>query len=222
MNSSTNRCTRFTIFGERCSGTNYIEELLTTNFHINITWEYGWKHMWSLPTTRFNNAKETLFIGVIRNELDWLNSFKRTPHHIPPILRKDLSTFLFDPIYSSNKDGSILEPADNNIFALRSRKIKFLKETMPTLVDNYILLQYEEISDNYEFILNNLKSRFNLTPKNDKFQNITYYKKTHKKEFIQKPLSFTYMDIYILAKERGIILKVTDKPDGTSKLKIVA
>ena len=35
---------KFTIYGERCSGTNYLENLILVNFDVNLTWEYGWKH----------------------------------------------------------------------------------------------------------------------------------------------------------------------------------
>ena len=34
----------FTIFGERCSGTNYVQQLILKNFDTEITWKYGWKH----------------------------------------------------------------------------------------------------------------------------------------------------------------------------------
>lgn len=32
------------IYGERCSGTNYLEQLLLLNFDVEIVWDYGWKH----------------------------------------------------------------------------------------------------------------------------------------------------------------------------------
>ena len=33
------------IYGERCSGTNYLEELLSLNFEVSwIEHKYGWKH----------------------------------------------------------------------------------------------------------------------------------------------------------------------------------
>ena len=212
-------CTQFTIFGERCSGTNYLELLITANFHINVTWEYGWKHMRSQPTCRNSKTNETLFIGVIRNEIDWLNSFKRSPYHVPDVLSNNLSAFLFDPFYSviNNK---IIERA-NNIFDLRARKNKYLKETMPTLVNNYMLFQYEEISKNYESILTNLQLKFNLKPKNNKFKNITSYKK-YRHAYVPTPNQFTYADIQELAKKRGMILDITDAPDGTSILKLDA
>lgn len=41
-------CSKFTIYGERCSGTNFLEEIMLANFDIVVTWDYGWKQI-SLP-----------------------------------------------------------------------------------------------------------------------------------------------------------------------------
>ena len=76
--------TRFTIMGERCSGTNYIEKLFLTNFNIEITWDYGWKH-W-VGFNDFKNDKlenETLFVCIIREPIGWIDSLYRHKHHIP-------------------------------------------------------------------------------------------------------------------------------------------
>ena len=35
---------KFAILGERCSGTNFLEELITHNFNLLYTTEYGSKH----------------------------------------------------------------------------------------------------------------------------------------------------------------------------------
>ena len=35
---------KYTIYGERCSGTKYLEQLMDSNFDIKLTWEFGWKH----------------------------------------------------------------------------------------------------------------------------------------------------------------------------------
>lgn len=37
---------KFTIFGERCSGTNFLEKAILENFELEMTNEYGWKHFW--------------------------------------------------------------------------------------------------------------------------------------------------------------------------------
>ena len=72
---------KITIYGERCSGTNYLEELLLLNFEVEIIWDYGWKHFFGFND--LNNSDDVLFIGIIRNIYDWINSFFREKHHLP-------------------------------------------------------------------------------------------------------------------------------------------
>jgi hypothetical protein len=92
------------IFGERCSGTNFVSQLLTQNFKtLSSTHEFGHKHFpWWFDTpeenetlkllgydtkqTRLENSDQSLFIVVIRHPYDWLKSFYRTPHHVHPDL----------------------------------------------------------------------------------------------------------------------------------------
>ena len=68
---------KFTILGERCSGTNYLEELITSNFDIDVTWDYGWKHFFGFYNFKKTNEEdETLFIGIVRHPISWINSFR--------------------------------------------------------------------------------------------------------------------------------------------------
>ena len=42
---SKNKLKYYTIYGERCSGTNYLQNLIDINFSdVKITYKYGWKH----------------------------------------------------------------------------------------------------------------------------------------------------------------------------------
>lgn len=34
---------KYTIYGERCSGTNYLQNIMNLNFNIKLTHEYGKK-----------------------------------------------------------------------------------------------------------------------------------------------------------------------------------
>ena len=99
----------FTIYGERCSGTNFLEELITNNFNITITWKYGWKHFFGFYNfKKTQEENETLFIGIVRNPIDWLYSFHTNPHHIPPHNRP-LMNFLNNEFYSiSNINGKTI------------------------------------------------------------------------------------------------------------------
>ena len=61
---------KFTIYGERCSGTTYLEQIINLNFKADITWEYGWKHFFGFHD--LTNSDDTLFICIVRNPYDWI------------------------------------------------------------------------------------------------------------------------------------------------------
>lgn len=83
--------TEYTIYGERCSGTNFIEKLLSKNFTQQIVWDYGWKHFWGHEKERvtpnpykkeYTEAGNVLFICIYRNVHTWLNSLFQHRHHL--------------------------------------------------------------------------------------------------------------------------------------------
>jgi hypothetical protein len=201
---------QFAILGERCSGTNFLEEALTQNFDITFTSEYGWKHFFCYNNYSTAN-EETIFIGIIRNPIYWLNSFSKELHHIPSI-NKGLNKFLFNEFYSVlderknklsifdlagnfNSDTEIVNPKDlnyltgkkyKNIFEMRKLKNHFLTNIMPRKVKNYILINYENLLYNYEATLNNIQSKFGLVKKNDTYVKIKKYKKSDTYNFKQQ------------------------------------
>ena len=65
--------TKFAILGERCSGTNFLEESILSNFNITHTNEHGNKHFFCFNKYDNANTSDTLFIGIIRNPIYWLN-----------------------------------------------------------------------------------------------------------------------------------------------------
>ena len=77
---------KFTILGERCSGTNYLEGLITQNFNATITYKTGWKHFFGFNDFTSSND-DTLFIAIVRNPVEWLNSLYKDPHHLAHHLR---------------------------------------------------------------------------------------------------------------------------------------
>ena len=75
---------KFVILGERCSGTNFLEAALTQNFDITYTSEYGSKHFFC--NNNYTTASDdTVFIGIVRNPIYWLNSFSKELYHIPSV-----------------------------------------------------------------------------------------------------------------------------------------
>jgi hypothetical protein len=186
---------KVTIYGERCSGTNYLEQLLITNFDITLTWEYGWKHFFGFND--LSNSDDVLFIGIIRNIYDWINSFYRDQHHLPLELGGDLYKFLdseFYSVYNITENNEIMQDRNlenneryKNIFELRHIKNKFLIESMPKLVKNYLLITYDDLADNFVSVMNKIKNcNLEVKPNIEFPYNISYYKDEKNKIFIKK------------------------------------
>jgi hypothetical protein len=188
----------FTILGERCSGTNYLEELIKTNFNIDITWKYGWKHFFGFYNFQKNQEEdETLFIGIVRHPIYWIDSFFREQHHIPN-KPKNLDSFLFNEFYSIDEknNNEIIKNDFNyitgkkykNIFELRFLKNSYLINTMPNNVKNYILINYENLRDNTNNVLSIIEQRFSLIKKFEIYKNIDYYKNYKNKKYNNKKI----------------------------------
>jgi hypothetical protein len=175
---------KVTIFGERCSGTNYLVQLLQLNFNVEIVWSYGWKHFFGFSDVS-TNSDDVLFIGIIRNLEDWINSLYREKHHFKSPLTDNPNNFLTHEIcsyytgYEEVMDDRNIETKERykNIFELRHVKNKYLVETMPKLVKNYCLITYDDLVHHFDFIMGVIKS-YDLQVKNNiNFPlNVDYYK----------------------------------------------
>jgi len=218
---------KFIIYGERCSGTNFLENAILENFNIEISWEHGSKHFFCFNTYDKRNFDDTLYIGIVRNPIYWINSFSKELHHVPEINRKNLHNFLFNEFYSINDEVEILPKLQTvlfnnkpqkvyrysvmredlnyltnkkykNIFELRKLKNDYLMNEMPTKVKNYILINYENLLNNYEETLEFIKNKFNLTQKYANLKKIEKYKKSDTYNFVKQrqiTLSPTIVDI---------------------------
>jgi len=99
----------FTIFGERNSGTNYLQAVLENNLSLEFTNEYGLKH-WFIkdfhprgrPNTTtdkcciksLDNSDNTLFIFIVRNPFDWVGAMKKRSYHLSYSNRRSLLNFV--------------------------------------------------------------------------------------------------------------------------------
>ena len=185
---------KVTIYGERCSGTNYLEELLLFNFNVEIIWDFGWKHFFG--HNDLSNSDDVLFIGIIRNIYDWINSLYRDAYHLPAELTRNTETFLTNPFYSIHNDSEDENMADRNIetnerykniFESRLDKNKYLIEKMTTLVKHYCMITYDDLTNHFVKIMNQLKNCGLEVKHNISFPlNISYYKKDKNYKFVKK------------------------------------
>lgn len=226
--------TKFIIYGERCSGTNFLEQSILTNFNIEVSWEHGSKHFFCFNDHNKKNYDDTLYIGIIRNPIYWINSFSKELHHVPDINRNSLQQFLFNEFYSINDECKQKHPLSSlifkptrvnsntsniilsdlnyltnqkykNIFELRKIKNHYLMNVMPTKVKNYILINYENLLFNYEETLELIKNKYNLIPKYSLYKQIKMYKKSDKYNFVkQREITFTPEIVDILWKNLDV------------------
>jgi hypothetical protein len=209
--------TKFTIYGERCSGTNYLEKLIKLNFkNCSLTWKYGWKHFFGFQEEELKNSKNTLFICIIRDPVDWANSFYREMWHLPLKYKKNLmetermNEFLYDDFWSFYDHGKNLDVSKEimedrhiytkkrykNILELRYTKLKFMMEDLPKKVDHTIFIRYEDLIHDFQNTMIRIKNKGltvkteNEFPKNYLLSNT---KKLYKKKKNNRVLSEKFL-----------------------------
>lgn len=187
------KVTQFTILGERCSGTNYVEKLISKNFDIDLTWDYGfkdysssrcYKHFFGFSDDYADNVEcdKCLFVCIVRDPYEWIGSLFRNPFHLnPKMLENGWDSFLtaefcsfYDKqdvhgeMYGKERMGDrnlYTKQRYKDIFEARKVKLTFLYEEMPKLVKHCIFVKYEDVRDNTLQFLKNLQSEYCLKRK---------------------------------------------------------
>ena len=206
----------FVIYGERCSGTNYLENIIKLNFDIERTYKYGSKHFFGFNNLK--NSDNTIFICIVRNLTDWINSLFREKHHLHLKYKKNLKyneqldEFLNKEFWSfhdsnGNRDISKEIMGDRNIyskerykniFELRHTKIKWMLEDLPKKVKNYIFIKYEDLIDDFDNTLIKIKNKGLIVKKSINFP-LNYYKYRASKKKIFKKKENTISNDFILS-----------------------
>lgn len=175
----------YAIYGERHSGTNFLEQCMNSCFDIPRTNFYCSKHFfgWTKPVTITYKARHVLFIGIVRNPYDWIKSMFIEPHHIHPHRLWKFKTFItseWSSVHHSFQE--IMEDRNfltkeryKNIFELRQVKYNYLLNTMPTIAQNYVLISYEHFIKNHKNILNIIGEKFHLKKVGEPPESIVKY-----------------------------------------------
>jgi len=178
---------KFTVYGERCSGTNYLQKIMVLNFKTTLTWKYGWKHFFGHQNELLENSEksdEVLFICIVRDVKKWINSLYREKWHIAKSVTKSVNNYLNDEFYSHNyfenkwthqksnvigvtkTNSEILEDRNiytkrryKNIFELRHTKLEWMIEDLPNKVKNVIFIKYEDLINDFEVTMNKIKDK---------------------------------------------------------------
>lgn len=146
------------IYGERCSGTNYLEDLINQNCDAIVTSEYGHKHMFNMMAKRKSPDDKAVYVFMYRNPYDWLRSLHMNPHHTSPeywnlsfadfIRKKPWICDVYEgPGFVKEYDG-VIERYDGNVIDLRNNKNSILADMWMTGYSTNI--KYEDVRSNPE------------------------------------------------------------------------
>ena len=149
------------IYGERCSGTNFLQGLLTHNFtcevqDIEFTHNiYYWKHGYP-PTPAFMQAHpELFFVSISKNPYAWLHSFHKRPHAEEVLVDLTFDAFLKQPLAERHIDSLVekekhkAQPYLANPVALWNSKNEAYLEAANTY-DNWMHFRYEDLLEDLQ------------------------------------------------------------------------
>ena len=194
----------FTILGERNSGTHFLEYAFKFNFSSltylkNVKHFFGYGELETLPS-----LDETLIICLLRDPIEWIDSFFKRQHHVPPENKKSINHFIENIFYSIYEEGEknnteIMEDRNmitgeryKNIFELRKVKNNYLMNEIPKKVKHVFLLRYEELRDHYQETMQIIQTKFNLIKNqsslSSSYKEIPNYKGTYIALYSKKPL----------------------------------
>lgn len=173
--------TKYTIFGERHSGTNLVAECMFYHSDIPLTYEYGWKHFFGFcDESILQKEKSTLFICITRNPYDWLLAMRKMPYHVTH-LDKTSESFFLEEWYSNDSGTEILEDRNyttkeryKNIFDLRSNKLRYLYYVLPKIVENLLIVDYNKLVNHPKIFFDTLQQSFNIIYSTSKFRKVYF------------------------------------------------
>jgi len=208
----------FMILSERCSGSHFVQYALLENFKIAYLKRHHKRrhffgHEDDVPSYTDEEKQTTLMVCVVRDPVEWVDSFFKRKHHVPPENKYDIERFLKSEWYSIYEEGEkkgteIMEDRDmnmnismnvnsintktryRNLLALREAKHDyFLRlESSRSPFPHVLVLRYEDLRDHYEATLDLIGERFQLSRKNNKYKKIDRYKGTYTALYQKKPI----------------------------------
>jgi len=193
----------FMILSERCVGSHFLQYALLENFYINyLKNHHNQKHFFGHENDIYSEKEinSTIIICLVRDPVEWIDSFFKRLHHVPSINRRNIDNFVKNEWYSIYEEGEkknqeIMEDRNmytnqryKNIFGLRKTKQDYFLKTVKDKFKHVLILKYEDLRDNYEATLENIKNRFQLEQKHNNYKEIVKYKGTFSALYYKKPI----------------------------------
>jgi Sulfotransferase domain len=144
---------RVKVFGERNSGSIYLEWLLTHNLKVKLVdhWVLGWKHRLAPdPTELTSEVADLSFVVIAKNPYAWTLSQHRRPHHYEELRKLPFADFLRFPF------GDYPHPVE-----MWNRKYQSYL-ALPTYVPQTAFVRYEDLIRSPEAELGKIAGQLGL------------------------------------------------------------
>ena len=165
------------LYGERCSGTKYLQKVLETNFDCTFVNQPEHKHFFG--HVDLSSFRDSLFVCIVRAPTPWLNSFYKKPWHLLPQNTNSVSAFLHSSVRSCGErlaNGTYSATVGDNkpeitadrhmdtgrsytsVLQLRSRKLRFVLDDLPQQGLRTVVVRYEDILNSFDAVLGVLRN----------------------------------------------------------------
>ena len=142
------------IYGERNTGTIYLEWLLIKNLIVEIQedFQYGWKHRLAPGEDEITDKmkKETLYVCLVKNPYSWLLSMHKRPYNHPSLKELSFSQFI-KYSYGDYKNPVVMWNLKNRSYT-----------NLGLYADNHIIIKYEDILIEPKEVMGEISEKFNI------------------------------------------------------------
>lgn len=201
----------YCFFGERHSGTNFLEVFLKKNLNLKEK-NIKFKHWFDVECAiEQKNTDNTLFFFIVRNPYDWIYAMKKKPYHFARERDKlGWDDFLKEEWYSVTNNRwqtyEIMEDRNwmtgeryDNILKMRTGKL-YLINFLTKILRNTYVFRFEDFRDNnlIERKLKNIAYVYNLKlfPYHSDFAFNGYKRKKSVIDHINHDLDWTAESIF--------------------------
>lgn len=141
------------VYGERNSGTIYLEWLLKRNFDIQIaeTYETGWKHRLAPSKEEIESLENEIdYVCLIKNPYSWLLSMHKRPYMHEELKGLNFNSFIESP-YGDYRNPIVMWNLKNKSYL-----------EMGNYAKNHLMVQYEDLLKGISEPMNSVAERLQI------------------------------------------------------------